>query len=163
MNLKAKLKRLFTSEGADGALVDAMLVLCVHEADVAVQPAAGAALRKLAKDALGKADSSLRLQDDAFVRFGLVGSGAAPGLPPGGMGNMFAESGMPADLVKKMHYLAGGQSLSKVEEETEADLPREMKKLMRERDLAFDSYELRSFKESPDPGVKFLWIAAVRK
>lgn len=154
-------EKLFKSKGTDGSTVDAMLVLCVHEPDVTVNAAAGAALMKLARKALAKVDPSLHLKKDAYVRFGLLGSGAVPGLPPGAMDIM--SSGMATDMIKKMHYLSGGKSLSQLEDEAEANLPGEMKKLMQERDLAPDTYELKSFKESPDPGVMFLWIAAIRK
>jgi hypothetical protein len=157
------LDKLFKGKAADGPMVDAMLVLCVHEPKVNVKPAAGGALKKLAKRALAKTDPSLRLNKDAYVRFGLLGSGAAPGLPPGMNAGMFAQPGMPPDLINKMHFLAGGKGLSDMEKEAEANLPGEMKKLMEQRHLPSDAYELRSFKESPDPGVIFLWMAAVRK
>lgn len=70
---------------------------------------------------------------------------------------------MPAGIMKAMHYLSGGKHISQTVDEAEANLPREMKKLLRERNLDPDAYELRSFKESLDPGVMFLWIAAIRK
>jgi hypothetical protein len=161
------LEKLFKSKAVPGPTVDAMLVLCVHEPGLTVTPPSGPPLKKLAKDALAKIDPSLCLKEDAYVRFGLLGSGVAPGLPPGSQANMFAQAfgqaGMPADMVRKMHHLAGGKGLSDMEKEAEANLPKEMKKLMQQRNLVPDAYELRSFKESPDPGVIFLWMAAIQK
>lgn len=154
---------LFKKDASPVSTVDAMLVLCIHESGITVKSAAGDALRKLAKDALKKVDSNLKVKDDAYIRFGLLGSGATPGLPPGFTPDMLAQPGMPANMMNAMHALAGGKSLSQLEEETEATLPQEMKKLLQERNLNIDDYELRSFKESPDPGVIFLWIAAIRK
>ena len=162
MSIMAKLGKIFGGKGAEAGTVDAMLVLCVHEPDLPVQAASGGALKQLAKKALAKAHPGLRLEESAFVRFGLLGSGATPGLPPGALGNMFNQPGMSPSMMKGMHFLGGGKSLSAMEDEAEENLPGEMRKLMKERDLPVDGYDLRSFKESPDPGVKFLWMAAVR-
>ena len=151
------LTKLFKAESARSSTVDAMLVLCVHKPDRTVKAAAGAALKKLARDALAKVDPSLRLKKDAYVRFGLLGAGATPGVLPGIM------SDMPAHMMAGMHFLAGGRSLSQMEDEAEASLPHEMTKMMQERGLVPEAYELRSFKESPDSGVTFLCMAAIRK
>ncbi len=156
-SLKRRRRRKST-KAEPKSMVDAMLVLCVHNPDLNVTPAAGAALKTLARDALANFDSNLSLDRDAYVRFSLLGSGApGPGLPPG----VFDD--LPANMRMGMHFLSGGKSLSQLENEAEDYLPSEMKKLMQQRGLALDAYELRSFKESPDPGVSFLWIAAVRK
>lgn len=163
MSIMTKVGQLFGGKGTERQKVDAMLVICVHEPDVSVEPASGAALKRLAKKALAKAHPALRLKEDAYVRFGLVGSGATPGLPPGAMANMFGQGGLPSSMMKNMHFLAGGKSASSLEKEAEENLPGEMEKLMREKNLSPDAYELCSFKESPGPGVKFLWMAAVRK
>ncbi len=163
MTIMAKLGKIFGGKGAGGGTVDAMLVLCVHEPDIPVQAASGDPLKKLAKRALARAHPGLRLNEDAYVRFGLLGSGAAPGLPPGVMGNMFNQPGMSPSMMKNMHFLGGGKPLSAMEDDAEEKLPGEMKKLLQERNLSPDEYDLRPFKESPDPGVKFLWMAAVRK
>jgi hypothetical protein len=160
------LEKLFKSKAVPISAVDAMLVLCVHEPDVTVTPPSGPPLKKLAQDALEKIDPGLRLEKDAYVRFSLLRSDA-PGFPPGIQAGFFAQAfrqeGMPADMARKMHYLAGGKGLSDMEKEAEAIQPKEMKKLMLERHLVPEAYELRSFKESPDPGVMFLWMAAIRK
>ena len=68
---------------------------------------------------------------------------------------------LPAKDRKGIPYV--GKSLVQMEDEAEANLPLEMKKLMQEQGLDPDAYDLRTFEETPDPGVLFLWIAAVRK
>jgi hypothetical protein len=157
------LKKRPKSKTVPDSTVDVMLVLCVHKPDVWVKPASGPPLKQMAKEALKKIDPNLSLNKDTYVRFSILESGPAPGLPPGSQANMFAQAGMPAHLAEKMHYLAGGKGLSDMGGEAEDRLPKEMKKLMLERNLVPYEYELRSFKESPDPGVMFFWMAAIRK
>lgn len=140
--------------------VDVMLVHCVPEPGVNVTPASGKELRRLAQRALGKIDRTLALSPDTYIRFGLIQQDPTRGLAPG-LGTM-----MPAPPgVDRTRFLAamGFKPTSQVVDEIAERQVGEFKALLDQRRLDPDSYELRSFRETPDPGVTFLWIAAVRK
>ena len=145
---------------ATGAAVDAVLVLCVHDAQVPVRPAGGAALKKLAAKALANEDPSLALAKGAYVRFGLIEQDPTRGLMPDLAGMMPAIPGAnPAHTAALM----GFKPASSMAEEASKQLPVDMKSMLRERSLDPSDYKLRSFRESPDPGVTFLWMAAIKK
>ena len=149
-----------SSEGKAQGAVDAMLVLCVHEADVTVRPAAGNALREMAQKTLVKMGRSLSLSKDAYVRFGLIQQDPTAGLAPGLAGVM---PRIPGVDPRHQAALMGFKPMSTLAEEAAGALPSSMMSLLRERGLDASAYELKSFRESPDPGVTFLWMAAVRK
>jgi hypothetical protein len=155
-------KTSVTAEASKPATVDAMLVLCVHEANVPVQPAAGSALKKLARKALARMDPALVLSKDAYVRFGLIEQDPTGGVVPGfgALQREMAEQLPPGVDPRRFSYLMGFKPVS---DDASERLPGDMKALLVERGLEPGDYELRPFTEEPDRGVTFFWMAAIRK
>jgi hypothetical protein len=113
----------------------------------------------MAKNALANKDRSLVLSDDTYVRFGLVQQDPTRGLAPGLAAMMPTPPGVdPSRHAALMGYKPSATFIDEVAESQAAD----MQVLLRERKRDPQDYELISFRESPDPGVTFLWMAAVR-